>query len=446
MAIPRMKQQCAAGDLVVANVNIKPMNKYVFFLLIFVLNIQSINAQALYTAAPLSTQTKWASAENITGGKGKAAIANKGAKGNPFVTLEAGKKIELLNVQGSGIIHRIWMSGTIPRIAEQRRMIQIDIYWDNAKTPAVSAPIGDFFGVGLGLTTSFENALFANPEGRSFNATIDMPYKKGAKIVLTNLSNSHALIWYDINYSEQSVPANALYFHSIWNRVLQTKLGEDFEILPKINGRGRFIGSNIGVIGDTAYNNTWFGEGEVKIYLDGDSIHPSLSGTGTEDYIGSGWGQGVYDHLYQGSLIANDKFNLYAFYRYHIKDPVYFHRNCKVTLQQIGNTSIANMRAMLARGVHLKPTSVLMKGASADIFNLKGIPPQQYLLLDTPIPNSIYNTIFDSGDMGANFYRSDDVSAVAYFYLDKPERPTKINSNSNLPIIKMQEKVWSFLK
>lgn len=422
------------------------MQKNICLFLIFILSNGWIKAQTLYNAPPPLTTTKWASAENIKGEKGKAALANKGAKGNPFVTLEAGKRMELLDVKGSGIIHRIWMSGTIPRIAEQRRMIQIDIYWDNAITPAVSAPIGDFFGVGLGLTASFENALFANPEGRSFNATIDMPFKKGAKIVLTNRSNAHALIWYDINYSEEPVAADALYFHAIWNRVLQTNLGEDFEILPKVKGKGRFIGTNIGVIGDTTYNNTWFGEGEVKIFLDGDFVHPSLAGTGTEDYIGSGWGQGVYHQLYQGSLIANDQHNLYAFYRYHIKDPIYFQQDCKVTLQQIGNTNVANMRKMLGRGVRLIPTSVLMKGSSDDIFNLKGTVPKQHLLLEKPVTNGIYNPLFDSGDMGANFYRSDDVSAVAYFYLDKPTHTIYYNKNAELPIINMQQKVWNYIK
>lgn len=422
------------------------MKKTILLFFTFLCSQLVTKAQILYTPPPANTHSKWASAENITGAKGKGALTNKGAKGNPFVTLESGKKLELLHVKGSGIIHRIWMSGTIPRVAEQRRMIQIEIFWDNAKSPAVSAPIGDFFGVGLGLTASYENALFANPEGRSFNATIDMPYKKEAKIVLTNRSNSHALIWYDINYTEEPVAADALYFHAIWNRVLQTQLGEDFEILPKVKGRGRFIGSNIGVIGDSAYRNTWFGEGEVKIFLDGDSIHPSLAGTGTEDYIGSGWGQGTYHQLYQGSLIANDQQNIYAFYRYHIKDPIYFHQDCKVTLQQIGNTSVANMRAMLAKGVKLKPTSVLMKGASDDIFNLKGLPPQPYLLLDQPMQNGINNTIFDNGDMGANFYRSDDVSAVAYFYLDNPSNSFNKKLPIDLPILNMQQKVWNLIK
>ena len=124
-----------------------------------------------------------------------------------------------MDVKGAGIVQRMWMSGTIAKNAEQRRAVVINMYWDNSEKPAVSAPIGDFFGVGLGLMAEFDNELFSNPEGRSFNFTIPMPYRKAAKIEVVNESSSQVLFWYDINYLEmERVPNDAMYFHAYWSR------------------------------------------------------------------------------------------------------------------------------------------------------------------------------------------------------------------------------------
>lgn len=377
-------------------------------------------AQELYKAPSSQTKTVWVSPENPTGAKGNAGTTNKGAKGRAFITLEAGQKIDVLNTTGSGIVRRMWLSGTIPRSAEQMQHVRIEMYWDGSKTPAVSAPIGDFFGLGLGKSKAYKNELFSNPEGRSFNFTIPMPFKKSAKIVLVNGSSSHALIWYDINYTLEKVPEDAMYFHAYWNHTPKTPLGSDYEILPTIHGKGRFIGSNISVISDSLLRNTWFGEGEVKVFLDGDSKLPSLAGTGTEDYIGSGWGQEEYQDRYQGSLISDDKNGVYCFYRYHIPDPIYFDTNCKVTLQQIGNSSPENIRALIKKGANIKPVFFIKQGSSSDILNLKSKPPSTYGLLDTNFVDAINNSFFDSSNFGMNFYRTDEVSSTAYFYLNKP--------------------------
>ena len=402
-----------------------------------------MSAQELYKAPAPSTITKWISPENISGKKGAGGKANQGAKGSAFLTVKAGEQLVMMDVKGSGIIRRMWLSGTIPRSEEQRRMVRIDMYWDGSKKPAVSAPIGDFFGLGLGLSVPYKNALFSNPEGRSFNFTIPMPYRTGARIVITNESSAHALVWYDINYTEEKVPDDALYFHAYWNRVMHTALGTDHVILPQVNGKGRFLGTNVGVIGDSAYRNTWFGEGEVKVFLDGDKQLPTLAGTGTEDYIGTGWGQGEYQDQYQGSLVSDSKNDVYAFYRYHVPDPVYFQKDCKVTIQQIGNTSVKNLRDMIARGVQLKPVWVFKQGSNADIFNLQGNPPEQILLLDRPDIKGINDPMFDKEAFGANFYRSDDVSSVAYFYLNKPFSNLPEMKDKQLQIEGMKEKVWT---
>ena len=401
-----------------------------------------LHAQELFTAPAATTHSRWISGENLTGQKGAGGMTNKGAKGNAFITLISGSSVTLMDVKGSGIVHRIWISGTIPRSNEQRRMIRIEMYWDGEVKPAVSVPIGDFFGVGLGLSASFENEFFSSPEGKSFNATIPMPFRKAAKIVLVNESSAHALVWFDINYTAMSfLPEQAMYFHAYWNRVTATELGKDYVLLPKVQGIGRYLGTNIGVIGDPVYNGTWFGEGEVKIFLDGDDRYPSLVGTGTEDYIGTGWGQGQYSNRYQGSLVSDNKNDIYAFYRYHISDPVYFHDDCKVTIQQIGNTSVERIREMVNKKVKLIPTWVFKSGGSSDIFNLKGEEPTQVGLLENS--KSIFSPDFSSGTFSASFYRSDDVSSTVYFYLDKPASNLQPNDRPVLLIEGMESKVWS---
>ena len=412
-------------------------------LFLFQCLVMLTQGQELFTAPKPSTTTRWISPENPAGTKASAGKANQGAKGSAFLTVKAGEQLVMMDVKGAGIIRRMWISGTIPRTEEQRRMVRIDMYWDGSKKPAVSAPIGDFFGLGLGLSVPYKNALFSNPEGRSFNFTIPMPYRTGARIVITNESSAHALVWYDINYTVETVPEDAMYFHAYWDRNPNTTLGVDHVILPEVKGKGRFLGTNIGVIGDSAYRNTWFGEGEVKIYLDGDKQLPTLAGTGTEDYIGTGWGQGEYQDQYQGSLVSDSKNDVYAFYRYHLPDPVYFQKDCKVTIQQIGNTSVKNIRDMLAKGVQLKPVWVFKQGSNADIFNLQGNPPEQILLLDRPDIKGINDPMFDKEAFGANFYRSDDVSSVAYFYLNRPYSNLPELKDKQLRIEGMKEKVWT---
>jgi hypothetical protein len=416
--------------------------KKIFTVTLFFLATANIKAQEIYQAPSGNKQTRWISPENPQGQKGMAGKANKGAKGAAFVNVLSGERHKMMDIKGKGMVNRIWISGTIPRSAEQRRMIKIEMYWDGSAKPAVSAPIGDFFGLGLGLSVPFENAIFSNPEARSFNINMPMPFKKGAKIEIVNESSTHALVWFDINYIlDDQLPEDAMYFHAYWNRNTSTTLGKDYEILPRVNGKGRFIGTNIGVIGDSAYRGTWFGEGEVKIYLDGDSSLPTLAGTGTEDYIGTGWGQGEYHHRYQGSLVSDSKHDIYAFYRYHIPDPVYFHHDCKVTIQQIGNSSIEKIKEMTAKGAKLIPVWYLKKGDSEDIFNLKGKDPQQISMLE----NGNTTDIFDKNQpnvFSANFYRSDDVSAMAYFYLDKPFSNLPSQNDKSLRIQYLKERVW----
>ncbi|MCG8310245.1 MAG: DUF2961 domain-containing protein [Cytophagales bacterium] len=411
------------------------MKKILFFAIMIVLfvNAQKSQSQNIYDAVPKEVKTRWISPENPNGEKGKGGMTNKGAKGNAFYIIQPNETKVLMDVKGSGVIQRFWMSGTIAKSKVQRRAVRIDMFWDGAKKPAVSAPIGDFFGTAHGLLFPFESKLFLSPEGRSFNSNVKMPFKKSAYITITNESDEEVKFWFDINYLEvDNLPDDTLYFHAYWNRELKTELGKDYVILPKLNGSGRFIGTNIGVLGGEAYQKSWFGEGEVKIYLDGDKEFPTLVQTGTEDYIGTGWGQGVFSNQYVGSVISDKKNHIHAFYRYHLEDYVYFHKDCKVTIQQMGNANKEKLLQFVENGGEIKPVWFMDKRS--------GISKHGRLLEEGN------EGFFDSEDFpitSTNYYRRDDVCATAYFYLDKPE--------SNLPELppldkrmkNLKERVWS---
>lgn len=371
---------------------------------LFVLYI--VNAQELYTM-PSGIQSAMSSFENPNGIKGQGGKTNKTAKGNAFESLKAGESKTLLNIKGAGIIQRMWFTVN-DRSPEMLRSLHLQIFWDDAAKPAVDAPFGDFFGVGLGLTATFESALFSSPQGRSFNCYIAMPFKKAARFVLTNESKTNLpLLFFDIDFVRlEQPPADMLYFHAYWNRQQTSALGNDFEMLPHIEGKGRFIGVNIGVNADTLYGDSWFGEGEVKMYIDGDKNNPTINGTGTEDYIGTGWGQGVYSNRLQGCTIADEKKKQYTFYRFHIPDQVYFYKDFKATIQQIGGADINLARTLQQKGVLFKPVSVATDTGFVRLFEL----PETPLLQDENFPNG-----------WVNFYRVDDYSATSYFYLDKPE-------------------------
>jgi hypothetical protein len=363
----------------------------------------NLTAQHLYQI-PTERKTRWSSFENPDAQPGSGGKENKTAKGHAFDTIDPKGKKVLLNVRGAGIIHRIWLTIN-ERSPEMLRSMRIDMYWDNSVSPAVSAPLGDFFGIGLGRRTPFQNEFFSDPEGRSFNCYIPMPYKTSARVEIVNESSIPVTLFYDINITQlKQHDTPVYYFHCHWRRENPTQLGRDFEILPTVKGKGRFLGMNVGLIADSTYGKSWWGEGEVKMYLDTDSQYPTLVGTGTEDYIGTAWGQGAYVNRFQGCPIADEKKRQWCFYRYHVPDPVYFETQCRVTLQQIGGEMTEFVRDLVQRGAVLKPVTV-----AGDKF---------YKLLEMNPRPDILDPSFPKG--WTNFYRKDDLSSTAYFYLDKP--------------------------
>lgn len=388
--------------------------RIVILLTSFLLQASLLTAQEWYKV-PSESDTRWISFENPQGAKGAGGKENKGAKGHPADQITAGETKVLMDVQGAGIIQRMWLT-IDDRSPAMLRSLRLDMYWDGNTKPAVSVPLGDFFGLALGRKKAFQTVLFSDAEGRSFNFTIPMPYRTAARVTLTNESDKTITLFYDIAYQQvTSHPNDVTYFHAYWHRIQKTELGKDFEILPQVKGRGRFLGTNIGIITDPLYQKSWWGEGEVKIYLDGDGALPTLNGTGTEDYIGTAWGQGEFNHWYQGCLVADENSRQWAFYRYHVPDPVYFQKDCKVTIQIMGGDGTDKVREYVRNGAKLTPVTV-----SGEKF--------VKLFEQNPVPD-LMDAGFPQG--WTNFYRQDDVCATAYFYLSSP--------TSTLPAIQAVE-------
>ena len=369
------------------------------------------NSGTLFTESPIYTlppkiETRWASPENFKGEKGRGGTVNGGRKGSPYFALKSGQSRTLAEAsETSGMVRRIWMTFE-NRSPQVLRGMRLDMWWDGAKNPAVSAPVGDFFGIGLGQIVAFESAFFSSPGGTSFNCAVPMPFRTGMRIVLTNESGADLRqIYYTIEYTIGDIfGPDMLYFHSCWRRENPTTLRKDYELLPHISGKGRFLGVNVGVIpNNTEYLNHWWGEGEVKFYLDGDAQYPTLAGTGTEDYVGSGWGFGTQCHLTQGCTVNDQKEGRFCFYRFHTECPVIFRTDIRVTIQQIGcwgpdsrKQFLDAGRTIYAAGPELKPVD-----------------------FRSPVKTELTDP-FERNEYGL-FERSEDWSSCAYFYLDRPE-------------------------
>lgn len=397
--------------------------KFMYYLLITIIVISSIRCENKFTSShtfhssgyisgsePLfemtdGIETRWANAENLTNERGQGGKENFGRKGSPcFSDFKTGEKRILAEVvKTSGIVRHIWV--TISESSpEMLRGIRLEMYWDGADKPAVSVPLGDFFSQGLGEMSTFESALFSSPEGRSFNCYIPMPFRTGMKIEVTNESGKDLeMFFYQVDYTiGDRLSDNVLYFHAYYNRENPTILRKDYTILPRIEGSGRYLGCNIGVnVNQKIYFKSWWGEGEVKIYLDDDNQYPTLCGTGTEDYIGTGWGQGRYYNLYQGCTFADTNRYRYCFYRLHVPDPVYFRNGIRVTIQQIGA-----MNAETRGQMYKADKPIYRAGEGLELYDL-------------------------SRPGGFN-ERHDDWSSCVWFYLNKP--------TNNLPAIDAVDK------
>lgn len=294
------------------------------------------------------------SAENFKGEKGKGGMAvegtgqnaarelGRGWKVSPSVVIPAGETFEMANIDGSGIIKHIWITDNCP---ENRRLI-IRMYWDGSETPSVEVPMGDFFASAEHQNYAQLTSLpvCVNPK-RAFNCYWDMPFYKNCRITVENQHSDNVTMYYQVDYVMGDVPEGCGYFHAQFRRVNPLTYKECYTILDNVEGRGHYVGTYLfwGV-----NNNGWWGEGEIKFYMDGDKDYPTICGTGTEDYFCGSWNfdiGGKYQEFctpYAGlsKVIRPDGLyssqQRFSMYRWHICDPIHFKKDLKVTIQALG--------------------------------------------------------------------------------------------------------------
>jgi hypothetical protein len=284
--------------------------------------------------------------ENPSGGRGAGGTAAGGRKGAPSRGIDVGERVTLADIEGPGTIRHIWMTFP-PAPPEVMRALWLEVFYEGADEPSVSVPCLDFFGLPHGRPVPYHSALASAQEGRGFNAYFPIPFARHVRVDLTNSSARPVTLYYQVDYTlEPEMAAATGYLHVSFRRENPTLLGRDFVIADGLCGPGRFLGCSVGV--RVIDPGTWYGEGEVKIYRDGDRELPTICGTGLEDYVGSAWGLGAHAALYAGApLVAGPdpaKVDFAGFYRWHLADPVMFGSDLRVTIQQIGAMFFARGR------------------------------------------------------------------------------------------------------
>lgn len=304
-------------------------------------------------------KTRSISPENFTGEKGKGGMADpkneernvanarhaardlgQGWKVNPFIIINPKETFTLAEIDESGCIQHIWMTPT-----GNWRFSILRIYWDDEKEPSVECPVGDFFGMGWGEYAHLNSlAVCVNP-GSAFNSYWQMPFRKKCKITMENLADAPMRLYYQIDYSLTEVPEDAAYFHAQFRRTNPVPYKDVYTIVDGIKGKGHYVGTYMAW---QVNNNRWWGEGEIKFFMDGDKQFPTICGTGTEDYFCGSYnfdrgGKYIefstpYAGLHQvirpdGTYRTNQRFGMY---RWHITDPIRFEKDLKVTIQDLG--------------------------------------------------------------------------------------------------------------
>jgi len=331
-------------------------------LLAFALHALALHGADLGSLAGLEklsdARSRSISPENFTGEKGKAAMATtngsawhaarelgQGWKVSPFVVVPAKTTFTLADIDGSGCIHQIWMTPT----GNFRRSI-LRFYWDNEQEPSIECPVGDFFACGWGKYAQINSlAVCVNP-GSAFNCYWPMPFRTHARVTMENLDDREMRLYYQINYEETSIPRNTAYLHAQFRRESPLKQKGLYTLLDGVKGKGHYVGTYLAW---EVHSPGWWGEGEIKYYLDGDTEFPTIAGTGTEDYFCGSYnfdtkgpdGKNRYTTFstpYSGlaQVLPADKVyepgQRFGLYRWHITDPIRFQKDLKVTIQALG--------------------------------------------------------------------------------------------------------------
>jgi len=297
-------------------------------------------------------KTRSISPENFTGEKGKGGMSTDGLaakaardlgqgwKVSPYIHIEPNETFVLAEIEGPGSIQQIWMTP-----AGNWRFSILRFYWDGEKEPSVEVPVGDFFACGWGKYAQVSSIPVCVNPGSAFNCYWEMPFRKSCKVTMENLDEKKMTLYYQLNYTLTDVPDDAAYFHAQFRRTNPLQYKDVYTILDGVKGWGHFVGTYM-CWGSNS--SGWWGEGEIKFFIDGDKTFPTICGTGTEDYFCGSYGF-VRDNQYvpyttpyagmpqvlspDGLWQSQQRFGLY---RWHIMDPVRFEKDLRVTIQALG--------------------------------------------------------------------------------------------------------------
>ena len=297
------------------------------------------------------SQTRSISAENLTGQKGQGGMAipnpaepkpaasaraadtlGQGWKVKPFLRVNAGETVTLMDVDGPGTIQHIWMVEGLSRANVLR------FYWDGETTPSIEVPAPDFFAVGHEKFAPVRSQMVIVNPANALNCYWPMPFKRHARVTFTNeAAKDLELLAFQITYALAPVPSQAGYLHAQWRRA-NSSAQNPYVIVDGIRGHGRYVGT---FLAWTQFSNGWFGEGEIKFFQDGDQKFPTICGTGTEDYFGGSYGfPESFSTLYSGTTLAakdsHEPPNFWSLYRWHVPDPICFDQDLRVTIQALG--------------------------------------------------------------------------------------------------------------
>lgn len=248
----------------------------------------------------------------------------------------------LMDAKGPGVITHIWITflgpgpqSWAPQGSANHEELMLRMYWDGNPRPAVETPVGDFFANCFGERSAVVSLPVVVDGGDSYNSFWRMPFRKSARIEIENQSSKPlSLLYYNIDWIQlDALPADTPYFHAQYRQEYPVQHGQDYVILDT-TGKGHYVGTVLAV---RTRSPGWFGEGDEKIYIDGEP-KPSIWGTGTEDYFLSAWGLqktstpyfGV--PYYDGAAIDGHT----SAYRWHLNDPVVFNTGIKVTMEHMG--------------------------------------------------------------------------------------------------------------
>ena len=307
--------------------------------------------------------TRSISPENYTGAKSKGGMADpsldsgkrnvanswyaakdlgKGWKVNPFIEIKGGETITIAEMEGAGAIQHIWMTPT-----GNWRFSILRFYWDDEKEPSVEVPVGDFFGMAFNEFAPLNSlAVTVNP-GSAFNCYWKMPFRKKCKITMENLNTRESMrLYYQIDYTLTEIGEDEAYFHAQFRRSNPTT-GSLHTLVDNIKGKGQYVGCYMAW---NVNNNAWWGEGEIKFFMDGDTQYPTINGTGTEDYFCGSYNfensktkqyqefstayAGLHQVIRPDGLYKSQQ--AFGMYRWHIMDPIRFEKDLRITIQDLG--------------------------------------------------------------------------------------------------------------